>query len=63
MPTYSTVIPDIFSNAKEDTKYSYSTFKLNRDLYIKIDAPKVVTTSSKFEFGKDEVILFNIVVL
>lgn len=63
MPTYSTVIPDIFTHFNEEKKYTYPTFKLNKDLYIKIDTPKVTTFPSKFDFGKDEVKAFLILVV
>ena len=57
IPTVSTVVPDVGLNNKDKTKYSYKIFpKLNSELYIKIDEPKMVY-QSKFLISNDEVFL------
>ena len=51
----SSVVPDVGLLSNDNKKYTYKTFpKLNSDLYIKIDVPKMVY-QSKFLISSDEV--------
>jgi hypothetical protein len=54
-PSVSSVVPDVGLLSNDNKKYTYKTFpKLNSDLYIKIDVPKMVY-QSKFLISSDEV--------
>ena len=54
-PTLSSVVPDVSLISIEKKRYTYKLFpKLNSDLYIKIDAPKM-PYQSKFLISNDEV--------
>lgn len=61
-PTLSYVVPDEGLLSNEKNKYTYKTFpKLNSELYIKIDAPKMIY-QSKFLISNDEVsIIFSLI--